>query len=74
MFMRVRRDIKKQPLPMGVYEKAATAAGWAHAGDFDGFWYDAKRFNAWKAAAHEARCGRTYETARQVCEGEHISI
>ena len=55
------------------YEKAARAAGWNHGGDFDGFWYDANRFESWKAAA-SSDDGATYSTAKEVCESEDIEV
>ncbi|MGY4224361.1 hypothetical protein ACVMIH_001722 [Bradyrhizobium sp. USDA 4503] len=53
------------------YENAVIAAGWKHGGDFGGFWFDGNRFESWKAAA-SADDGATYETAREVCDGESI--
>lgn len=54
------------------YENAAIAAGWQHGGDFDGFWYDAKRFESWKAAASADEDCPTYATVREVCDAEGI--
>jgi hypothetical protein len=53
--------------------KAARAAGWNHGGDNGGFWYDARQFDSWKAAAsaEDAAC---YATAADVCRSEGIDL
>jgi hypothetical protein len=62
------------------FEAVARAAGWTHGGDNGGFWFHEPTWGHWKSAAswagteHAPENGQTilYDTAEQVCRGEHL--
>lgn len=60
-------------IPTAAYERAAAAHGWDHGGDCGGFWYNAREFESWKAAASSDDCA-TYATAKEVCESEGLFV